>query len=454
MQSTPNRTRIETEPPTSSSVRTLGVNGFHSPYAGKSTKTCQTVGTSAAMVTSTSYCIAVDWTSQPHCPQADVVSASNPGPDRLFGIISPLMLRNCCSVFWLAIVGVAACGSDAEDAHAGDPRPTLVRVAEGRTGSLRHVSTYMGLVRSTARAQLSAGASGPVLDVAVREGDRVEAGQVLVRIDSGQAQAQVDAARAAQERADAESEQAQRERNRFETAGERMVSASEIDRARANATALEAQRRSLRAQLRQARETLDRHRVIAPFDGIVSLRNVDRGDWVDAGTEVIELVADLDTEILMRVDPSLLEAIAIGHPAEFNDGERSGQARVVGIVRVLDPTTRTAQLRLLPIEATPWLLAGAAVDVRIEVSNDGNDGDDIIVPRDALIEGRTGARVIRVVDGQAEPVTVEVLDRAAEEIRIRGEGLSASDQFVTRGGDRLRPGQSVRTESPETPSER
>jgi len=342
----------------------------------------------------------------------------------------------------LCVALLAGCGGDASAEGGGGERPAApVQVAPSRDGELTLERTYLGMVRSQGRASLAAGADGQVLEVTVREGDRVEAGAVLLRVDSDLARADLTAAQATARRTAAEREQAERDAERFAAAGPRAVSTTEIERAATTADTLDAQGTAARAAVSRARETLSRHRVVAPFAGVIAARMVDPGDWVTAGTVVLELVADEATEVLARVEPELLDDVAVGHEATLTRGARSAPARVVGVVRALDPTTRTAQLRLRPTEPAPWLLPGAAADVRLSIVH---DGDGVIVPRDALVPGVAETRVVKVVDGAAQPVTVEVVEAGPEEVRVRGEGLAAGDSLVVRGNDRLRPGQAVR----------
>lgn len=348
------------------------------------------------------------------------------------------------SRFVSVLVALAAlgCGSGAAaEGSGGGPPPALVEVAQGRTGPLRLERTYLGTVRSVARAELAAGADGEVVEVGVREGDRVEAGQVLVRIDPDLARAELRAAQAASRQVRTRRAQATRDAERFEAAGPRTVAQVEIERALSAADALEAQAESSGAEVARARAALSRHRVVAPFAGVIAARRVDPGDWVSPGTPALELVADGRTEVLVRVEPELLADVEVGSEAILARGGRTAAARVAGVVRALDATTRTAQLRLRPVEEASWLLAGAAVDVRFELTH---EGDGVVVPRDALVEGVARTRVVKVVDGQAQPVVVEVLERGTEEVRVRGEGLRADDTLVVRGNDRLRPGQPVR----------
>jgi multidrug efflux pump subunit AcrA (membrane-fusion protein) len=115
-------------------------------------------------------------------------------------------------------------------------------------------------------------------------------------------------------------------------------------------------------------------------------------------------------------------------------------------VRALDPTTRTAKLRLVPEEVPPWLMAGSSVEVAFAIER---DGEGVVVPRDALVLGAVDTRVFEVVDGQAQPIVVEVVATANEEALVVGSGLEVGDQVVIRGNERLRPGQAVRiTEAP------
>jgi RND family efflux transporter MFP subunit len=341
----------------------------------------------------------------------------------------------------VVVLVLGACGTEASAEGGRERPPALVETATGRTGALLVERTYLGTVRSLARAELAAGADGAVVEVAVREGDRVEAGQLLLRIDPDLAQARLRAVRADQLRSAAQGAQAERDAERFATAGRETVAQIEIERARSEAEALAAQSDGATAQVSQARATLDRHRVVAPFDGVVSRRTVDTGDWVSPGTIVLELVAAESVEVLARVEPSLLADVRSGTEATLRaDGSEVG-ATVVGVVPALDPVTRTAQLRLLPSAPAPWLLAGAAVDVHFSLSH---DGDGILIPRDALVVGVTDNRVVRVVDGKADPLEVEVLERGVNEVRVRAEGLTVDDQLVVRGNDRLLPGQPVR----------
>jgi len=336
---------------------------------------------------------------------------------------------------------LAGCTLEAQDEGGrGAPRPALVEVGAVTTGTLRVSRTYLGQVRALSRADLAAGAAGEVSEVLVREGDRVEAGDVLLRLDPGLARAQLQAAQAARRQSSAQTEQANRDAERFGRVGPRAVPAIEIERAVSTAAALGAQGQTMRAREQQARELMSRHSVVAPFAGVVASRSVDPGDWVTAGDEVLELVATEAVEVLVRVEPDFVGSLEVGAPAVVVRGEHEAVASIAGVVRALDLATRTAQVRVRTQGPTPWLLAGSAADVRFDVEH---DGPGVLVPRDALVEAVAQTRVITVVDGLAQPVTVEVLERGTDVARVVAEGLAVGAQVVTRGNERLRPDQPV-----------
>jgi multidrug efflux pump subunit AcrA (membrane-fusion protein) len=120
-------------------------------------------------------------------------------------------------------------------------------------------------------------------------------------------------------------------------------------------------------------------------------------------------------------------------------------AEVVGVVPSLDPATRTLKIRIRPVEARPWLMPGAPVDVGFPVRFESAAIErGVIIPRDALVLGAVDTRVIVVVDGHAKPILVDVLATAGDRALVSGTGLEPGAVVVTRGNERLRPGQAVR----------
>ncbi len=337
---------------------------------------------------------------------------------------------------------VACAGSDG--APSPDRPPPLVRVGAVEAGTLTERWPALGDVRAMQSADLAAGAAGPVASVQVREGDRVAAGDLLLDIDRAPAAARFAAARAAAREASIEHERLRAALARREAVTSGVLSSEELVDARSRVAAQEARMASLEAAADEAAATLGRHRVRAPFDGVVTARAVDPGDWVTVGQPVLTLVSIDAVEVHVRVPRRVAQALSPGATAALGAG---GAATVAAIVPAVDPDTRTVLVRLTPAPGSR-LAAGEAVDVDLPVPW---AGQGVKVPRDALLLQPGSARVMRLDGDVAVSVTVEVLATADTEALVVGEGLAPGDRVITRGNERARPGQPVRVEAPASP---
>ncbi|HMR05621.1 MAG TPA: efflux RND transporter periplasmic adaptor subunit [Polyangiaceae bacterium] len=334
----------------------------------------------------------------------------------------------------------------AEKQAAAAERPAPVVTANATPGPLLVEERYYAELRAVTDAELTAGEAGRVRSVSVREGDRVKRGDVLLVLDAGLVRAEARRASAAKTQAVAELEQAKREAERFKRLGkETVVSETEVESKASQAEVVDAVRQGSEAQVSVMRERLARHKIVAPFDGVIARRNVHPGDWLDPGRTALSLVTDGRVEVFVRVPPSLLDRVGKLENAEARviKNGKVVAAVVAGQVNALDPTTRTALARLRPSEDAPWLRAGDTAEVAFRVPVAGG----VVVPRDALVYGVAEVRVIKWVDGKATPITVQVLGVSESGAMVRGEGLSNQDPVVTRGNERLRPGQALTTDT-------
>lgn len=346
---------------------------------------------------------------------------------------------------WTALCGCSGPADGTPGSHAAHgARPVRVSVAPVRFGALERDWVLYGEARAGLRAQLAAGAEGRVTQVFVREGEAVTRGTKLLQIDGARQQARVSAAEAARRQVSREGQQAERELSRYKEAGTELVAALEIERAASAAARLSAETATKAAELQEAAADLRLNVIRAPFDGTVAARSLDPGDWASVGAPALELVALDRLEIVTFAPAALLPSLSAGQAAKVRTARGTVDARVVGLVRALDPKTRTAVVRLAlsaPDDSGPRPPPGAAVEV---VFRAPAQGEGLIVPRDALVEGPQSQKVWRVVDGEpavtGEAVNVEVLARGTTEVLVSGERLSQQDRVVVRGNERLRPG--------------
>jgi RND family efflux transporter MFP subunit len=335
-------------------------------------------------------------------------------------------------------------------AQPGEPPPAPVEVATAEAGELIDEWVFIGEVRSLRSAELALGAGGEIVMLEVREGDRVEAGQLLVEINKRQASARLSAAVSSRRESERELAQARREAERATALGTTVLAGEEIEQQSVRAETLEARKRRFAAEARAAQAVLSDYLLVAPFAGVIAARRADLGRWVGPGETVLELVAIDDVEVLVDVRPELAPHVRLGDQVTLRAaGGLAGaetKAEVLGVVPSLDRATRTLKIRLRPVEARAYLLPGAPVDVAFAVRFDTQALEDgaVILPRDALVLGAVDTRVIVVVDGQAKPVLVTVRATAGDRALVSGAGLEPGAVVVTRGNERLRPGQAVR----------
>lgn len=354
------------------------------------------------------------------------------------------------AAFFLVLIacagqGLLACTGEPSAPPVAAPAPAAVRVATVQAGGLDEDWRTLGEVVALDRAELAAGAAGPVSAVPFREGDAVSAGALLVQVDPSLAQANVQARQAALAQAQVERAQAERERQRLRQVEGRLLAARELDLVEARVEALEAGVAAAEASLSEARASLGRHQVRAPFDGVIARRHVDPGDWVQAGTPVVDLVS------AARVELRAMVPFELGQRLKPEDGALArvdGEAwplKVRAVVPALDPDSRSVLVRLAPTAdpPPPALAPGRPVDLDFQVRA---PTEGLRVPRDALVLAPGLVRVVKVEEGKAALVDVKVLATGADEALLQSEGLREGDRVVTRGNERVRPGQPLQVQ--------
>jgi len=352
-------------------------------------------------------------------------------------------------------------------------RPVLVDVVEIQPATLAIEVSGTGRLDAHLSAVVSTKIQGRIEQIEFDQGDAVQAGQVICRLDDADLQRQVEiseagveVARAAITRAEAEQTRAsatlalaEREAQRIRDAAERSaVSASELDRvvqqaaiaaadaARADAALLEA-----RQQLVVAEGTLELHRaqldesiIISPFDGVVARRDRDPGDVVVPGSSIVLLVAPDQLWVSAWVDETAIASLQVGQPARIvfrSEPDREYAGRVARVGLEVDPETREFLVDVT-LDALPhrW-----AVGQRTEVYITTESREDAIAVPGVFLTARAGEPGVFVLaEGRARWRPCEIGARTRDRVEILS-GVEAGDRVIRPIGDAdaapLRPGQ-------------
>jgi RND family efflux transporter MFP subunit len=289
--------------------------------------------------------------------------------------------------------------------------------------------------------------AGRIAELSVAEGDRVEAGQVLARVDARPYQDQLTQAQAAEAQARASLENASLTYQRNQDLLQRGIAArKDVEDARTQESVARGALKQAEAAFALAERQVARTDVKSPLSGFVVKRFVNAGEQVDgtAAQPVVE-VANLDTvELLVNVPALYLGKLRAGEPLtlsldSFPDKAFSG--RVVAIPAAVDPGSGSGAVRIALVNPGNVLRLGMFLKTELALET---HRQALTIPVQALYHDEQNHSVVYRVDGQnatARPVKVGVT--SAEKVEIL-DGVKTGDAIVLTGGYGL--GDKVRIE--------
>jgi RND family efflux transporter MFP subunit len=298
---------------------------------------------------------------------------------------------------------------------------------------------------ATVRSELSA----PVVETMIDQGQHVNAGQLLMRLDDTAIRDQATSARSAVTTAQANLTVAQHEQSRNEAllkAG--AIAERAVEQSRAQVTAAQAQLATAQAQQASAEKMLSNTRITAPFTGIVSARSVNAGDVVSSGTALVTVVDPSTMRLEASVPAEALGAIRLGAPVDFSVTgypNRHFTGRVTRINPIADPATRQVRIIASLPNTGGTLVGGLFAEGR--VSSESHRA--AVVPQSAVDERGLRPSVVRLKSGRTEKteVSLGLRDAATETVEIT-QGLSAGDTVLLGAARGISVGTPVRVSTP------
>ena len=309
-------------------------------------------------------------------------------------------------------------------------REALVSVQPVTTARINDRITAIGDGEALRSVTVVPLASGVLTEINVRPGERVDAGTVIARLDSGSEEIARDRATLALKTA---RDALRRVERLFES---RTASQTQLDDSR-NAVA------TAELALREAKVDLEKRSIVAPISGRAGLVPVEKGDYVTTQTEI----ATLDDRSSILVDFWLperfttqmvtglpIKATAVSLPGE----EFSGTVSAIG--SRIDRASRTFQVQARINNASDRLKPG--MSFRISLAFKGQDFP--AVDPLALQWSSGGAFVWKAVDGKAKRISVSILQRNSDSVLLDAPELAKGDRVVTEGVQVLREGMALK----------
>jgi membrane fusion protein (multidrug efflux system) len=302
-----------------------------------------------------------------------------------------------------------------------------VVTAEART--LPQTLSAVGTLESPTMTAIAAEIAGTVVALDVPEGQRVEAGHVLARLDDAEARAAVTVASARLQNA------------RSRLARQEPLHAQGV----ASDQALDDARAELRAAAgahREAQTRLEKHTIRAPIGGVLGLRQVNVGQYVSPGQPIVEVTFAGALELRFHLPQKDLPRLAPGQAVAGIVGrcEARFEGRVTAVDPRVNPATRMVGLQAVVTGEPGTLSPGMAVRVRLLV--DEIEGA-VLLPQEAIVRQGTKYVVYTVDESQqAQPREVKLGEFFVDGVHV-AEGVAAGDRVVVSGQQKLRPGSPI-----------
>lgn len=322
------------------------------------------------------------------------------------------------------------------------PPAVLVVTASVESRQMAPSQWVSAQVESRNQGMLALEVSGRLVAVA-EIGDRVEAGAVLAQVDDQLLRAEL-----VEARAEIDSEVARlgfldKEVKRLQRlAKSNNAARTQLDETEAERDSTTADLDAARARFAVAKLKVERTQLKAPYAGVVVHRALRVGEWADSNSPVLRLLDNYDLEAVASAPLTLLPYVQQGMAVRLSAGEMQGTGQISAVVPGGDPISQRLTVRIA-LDEQPWL-PGQALRVALPTAA---ATEAVAVPRDALVLRRGGAHVFKVsVESTAEFVPVQLGVAEGDWIQVLGP-LQPGDQVVTRGNERLRPGQAVQARS-------
>lgn len=330
-----------------------------------------------------------------------------------------------------------------------EPTASPITVIKAEVKPVISTLELTGSITAKRQARLSSRSSGLIQKLLVDAGSKVKAGDVLMELDPTLAQLALDRVQAESEQAAAELAEAKRQIEEVRDLAK--VGAFSKSEAETRETAVRVQTANVNraaVSLREQKEIILRHKLIAPFDGEIRQKFAEEGEWVQTGAPVVELVetghVNLDVQVPQEWTAAVSEDSEItvkldAHPSTVL------KARIAARVAVKDPVARTFLLRL-ELE-DPQQLATPGMSARVNLKFISKE-KSLQIPRDAIVLFPDGSAKVWIVENKGGSENTAVSKQVKPGLTVSDyivieSGLEAGQTLVLEGNEGLREGQPV-----------
>lgn len=357
------------------------------------------------------------------------------------------------SISWKTPLVVCLCALPlaAGFVHAQEDEAIPVKVMRPVVAPLYEELPLTGSATARRLSRLSPEVAGLVAKLYVDEGDEVGRGDALLELDREIAEIDRDSAAAQVAEAQARLGESLRQRNEAAQLVEKKhIPPTRFEAARAAVAVDSAALERLKKELERQEEIIRRHTISASFDGVITRKMVEQGEWVKIDTPLFELTEIDRLRVNVPVPQFYFDDIRLGTPVRLAFDAYPGRsflAEVTMKVPLSDETARTFPVRIDLDNSERLVTPGMSVRVVFQLADTGA-GESLLLSRDAVVRKPDGSETIWVVQSDAEGMKARQVDVSTgrayrENVEITAGDVRAGDRVVVRGNEILRPGQLV-----------
>ncbi len=308
---------------------------------------------------------------------------------------------------------------------SGDPRAGAVRDPRLAVAAVvvkpQQVSNKVratGTILADEEVELRSEISGKVEKIYFSEGTRVRRGDLLVKIDDSELQAQ-------REKLESQVNLAQdKERRRRLLYEKQSISPEDYEIALNELNAI-------RAELQLVQARIQKTEIRAPFDGLIGLRYVSEGSYVSSTTRIASLQNVRKVKIDFSIPERYVRSVRKGQTVLFNVAgqDEKFEGKILAIEPKIDPATRSILLRAISANDRGLIVPGGFAEMELVLET---FPDALMVPTQALVPDDQGQKVYLYRGGVAEEARVETGLRTETEVQVTS-GIATQDTVLTSG---------------------
>jgi membrane fusion protein (multidrug efflux system) len=305
------------------------------------------------------------------------------------------------------------------------PPPAAVTTGIVASEQWQPALTAVGSLKAVNGVTVSTDLAGIVSEIAFQSGTRVKKGDLLIKLDTQQEQAQL---RSAEARRDLAKVNLERQRQLVKDGA---VAQSEFD-------AADTEYRRAVAAVDEARALIARKTITAPFDGVLGIRQVDLGQYLNVGAPIVALQSVDPIYVEFALPQQNLQQIAVGKTVRINAADLTGEGEITAIDSRLDEATRSVMVQGTIHNPDGKLRPGMFVNVEVFLPAQAV----LSIPASSVSYAPYGDSVFVVKDGHVQQRFVKLGPTRGDQVAIVA-GLKEGDEVVTSGAFKLRNGQPV-----------